>query len=90
MTQGLFQRMGFVKRVRTTGKTEISDPAMMEAKLLFQHQITSLVEEHKILPPLILNFDQTTLKYAPVSNSTLAKKGSIKDQELIPATFGIT
>ena len=63
---------------------------MIEAKLLFQHQIASLVEEHKILPPLILNFDQTTLKYAPVSNSTLAKKGSIKDQELIPATFGIT
>ena len=46
----------------------------MEVKLLFQHQIASLVEEHNILPSLIMNFDQIPLKYAPVLNSTLVKK----------------
>ena len=73
-TPSLFRNMGFVTRMRTTDKPEIPDPAVMEAKLLFQHQIASLVEEHKIPPSLILNFDQTTVKYVPVSNSTFAKK----------------
>ena len=68
----------------------------MEAKLLFQHQIASLVEEHKIPSSFIKNFDQTPLKYAPVSNSNLAKKrskhvpisgGAFKKS--ITATFGI-
>ena len=48
----------------------------MEAELLFQHQIASLVEEHKIPSSIIMNFDQSPLKYAPVSNSTFTKKGS--------------
>ena len=69
----------------------------METRLIFQHQMASLVEEHNILPSLIMDFDQTPLKYVPVSNSTLAKKGlkhvpiaggSFK--ESIMATFGIT
>ena len=68
----------------------------METKLLFQYQIVILVEEHKIPSSFIKNFDQTPLKYAPVSNSNLAKKrskhvpisgGAFK--ELITATFGI-
>ena len=89
--------MRSVRRIRTTDKPEIPDRAAMEAKLLFQYQITSLVEEHDIPPSLIMNFDQTTLKYAPVSNSTLAKKGSKHVpitggafKESITRTFGIT
>ena len=66
--------MGFVRRMCTTDTLEIPDRAVMEVKLLFQHQIASLVEEHNILPSLIMNFDQIPLKYAPVSNSTLVKK----------------
>ena len=69
----------------------------MEAKLLFQHQITSLVEEHKIPSSFTMNFDQTPLKYAPVSNSNLVKKKRSKYvpiasgafKESITATFGI-
>ena len=56
-THSLFQRMGFVKCMHTTGKSEIPDRAVMEAKLLFQHQIASLVEEHNIPPSLIMNCD---------------------------------
>ena len=75
-TQSLFRRMGFVRRMPTTDKPEIPDQCVKEAKLLFQHQIVSIVDNDEIPESLIMNFDQTPLKYAPVSNSTLAKKGS--------------
>ena len=93
----LFRRMGFVRRMRTTNKPEIPDQAVKEAKLLFQHQIVSIVEDDEIAESLIINFDHTSPKYAPVSNSNLAKKGSkhtsIKGgafKESITATFSIT
>ena len=96
-TQSLFRRMGFVRRMRTTGKPEIPDQAVKKAKLLFQHQIVSIVEDDEIPESLIMNFDQTPLKYAPVSNGTFAKKGSKHIpitggafKESITATFGIT
>ena len=96
-TQSLFRRMGFGRRMCTTKKPEIPYRALMEAKLFFQHQIASLVEEHHIPPSLIMNFDQTPLKYTPVSNSTLAKKGSKHVpitcgafKESVTATFNIT
>ena len=47
-TQRLFWRMGFVRRMRTTDKPEIPDQAVKEAKLLFQHQIVSIVEDDEI------------------------------------------
>ena len=78
-------------------KLEIPDWAVMEVKLLFQHQIASLVEEHNILPSLIMKFDQTPRNNGSVSNSTLAKKRpehvSIAGGvfiESITASFGIT
>ena len=96
-TQSLFRRMGFVRRMRTTDKPEIPDRAVKEAKLLFQHQIVSIVEDDEIPESLIMNSDQAPLKYAPVSNSTLVKKGSKHIlitggafKESIPETFGIT
>ena len=49
-TQSLFQRMGFVRRMRTTDKLEIPHQAVMKAKLLFQNQIACLVEKNNILP----------------------------------------
>ena len=89
--------MGFVRRLRTTDKPEIPDQDVKEAKLLFQHQVVSIVEDDEIPESLIMNFDQTPLKYAPVSNSTLAKKGSKHIpitggacKKSIAATFGIT
>ena len=89
--------MGFVRRMRTTDKSKIPDQAVKEAKLLFQHQIVSIVEDDEIPESLIMNFDQAPLKYAPVSNSTLAKKGSKHIpvtggafKESMTATLGIT
>ena len=96
-TQSVFRRMGFARRMRSTDKLEIPDWAVMEVKLLFQHQIASLVEEHNILPSLIMKFDQTPRNNGSVSNSTLAKKRpehvSIAGGvfiESITASFGIT
>ena len=67
--------MGFVKRICTKSKTEVPDPPVTEVKLLLQHKIASLVEVHAIPPSFIMNFDQTVLKYAPVSSNSLGKKG---------------
>ena len=95
--KSLFRRMGFKKRTCTTSKPEIPELAKKEAKLIFQHQIVDHVERHSIPPSLIMNFDQTPLKFAPVSSQTLAKKGSkhvaVSGQafkKAITATFGIT
>ena len=89
--------MGFKKRTYTTPKQEIPELAKKEAKLILQHQIAEAVERHSIPLSLVMNFDQTPLKYAPVANETLSRKGSkhvtIKGdsfKQAITATFGIT
>ena len=89
--------MGFARRMRTTNKPEIPDQAVKEAKLLFQHQIATFVEDDKIPESLIINIDQTPLKYAPVSSNTLTKKGTKHVpitggafKESITGTFSIT
>ena len=65
--KSLFRRMGFKKRTCTTSKPEIPELAKKEAKLIFKHQIAEVVERHSIPLPLVMNLDQTPLKYAPVS-----------------------
>ena len=61
--QSLFQRMGFKKRMRTTGKVEIPEGARKEAELLYLHNIVTIVEKYEIPHSLIMNLDQTLLKY---------------------------
>ena len=68
--------MAFKKRMKTTGRIEIPDGAKKEAQLLCLHDIVSLVDEHNIPDSLILNLDQTKLRYIPSANHTLVKKGS--------------
>ena len=46
--KSLFQRMWLVKRTCITSKLEILEEAKKEAKLLFQHQIVSYVDQHSI------------------------------------------
>ena len=72
----LFQRLGYVKRMRTSCKVEIPDGVRKEIEYLFLHEIVSVVEEHSIPHSLIINLDQTPSKYVPVGNTTLAKKNS--------------
>ena len=95
--KSLFQRMGFVRRAKTTSKPEKPERAKSEAALILHHQIVDLVEKHHIPPSMVINIDQTPLKYAPVSNQSMAQKGSSNIaihgstyKNAITATFGIT
>ena len=95
--KSLFKRMGFTRRMKTTGKVEIPEGAKQEAELFFLHNIVTLIEEHNIPESLVMNLDQTPLKYVPVSHNTMAKKGvksvSIAgsgDKRGITGTFIIT
>ena len=89
--------MGFVKRAATTGRPDIPEGAKKEAEIIFLHQTVDLVEENNIPPSLIMNSDQTPLKYAPLTSKTLAEKGSknvgisgMTYRKSLKATFGIT
>ena len=62
--------------MKTAGKIEIPDGAKKEAQFLYLHDIVSLVDDHNIPDSLILNLDQTKLKYVLSTNHTLARKGS--------------
>ena len=95
--KSLFQRMGFVNRACTTSKPEVPELAKKEAGLILQHQIVDLIEKYQIPPSMVINIDQTPLKYAPVTNQTLVTKGSkhvvitgSSHRQAITATFGVT
>ena len=74
--KSLFRRMGFVRRGKTASKPEIPQRAKNEAALILQHQIVDLVEKYQIASLMLINIDQTPLKYAPVSNQTMVQKRS--------------
>ena len=64
---------------------------------MYLHNIVAIVEEHEIPPDLIMNLDQTTVKYVHVSHHTMAKKGaksvsiaSSSDKRCITGAFVIT
>ena len=89
--------MNFVKRRKTSSKVDIPDKARKEIEFLFLHEIVTKVEKHKISPELILNIDQTPLKYVPVGNETLAPGGETSvtiegssDKRSITGTFEIS
>ena len=95
--QSLFRRMGFVRRLGTTGKVPIPDSLKKELKKSYLHGIVKKVEDNDIPPSIVLNLDQTPSKYIPVLNKTMAPKGSktvpIKgstEKRRITATFTIT
>ena len=59
-----------------TSKVQIPEGAKKEAELTFLHRIVSTVEKYKIPNSMILNLDQTSMKYAPCSQQTFAPKNS--------------
>ena len=76
---------------------QISEGAKKEAEFTFLHRIVSNVEKYKIPNSMILNFDQTSLKYALCSQQTLAPKNSkhvaisgTSNKKVITGTFVIT
>ena len=67
--------MNFVKRRRTSSKVDIPEGPREEIEYLFLHDIISKVEEYNIPTSLIVNIDQTPIKYVPVGSESLAEKG---------------
>ena len=71
----LLARMGYVKRKATT-KAKVSPAHFDSLKAQFLSDIRTIVVMESIPPELIINWDQTGIKYVPVSCWTLEKKGS--------------
>ena len=69
--KSLFVRMGFVKRACTTARPDIPEGAKKEAELIVRK-----VEDYPIPSSLVINIDQTPLKYAPAFSRTMASKNS--------------
>ena len=92
----LLQRMNFVKRSKTsTAKVSVENFDQLKAQFLFD--IKSIVEIEEIPQYLIINWDQTAIKYVPVSSWTMDSEGSKRvqiigadDKRQITAVFGVT
>ena len=67
--------MGYVRRKKTTSKVQIPEAVQKEVELIFQRKIAKIVEAHQIPNCMILNLDQTPLKFVLSSNTTLAPRG---------------
>ena len=67
--------MHFVKRKKTSLKVDIPDRARKEIEFLYLHDSVSKVEKYDISSALVVNIDQTLLKYVPVSNEIMTAKG---------------
>ena len=94
--KSLFFRMNFVKRRKTSSKEGILDVAQKEIQLLYFHDIVSKVEKCDIPSALVVNINQTSLKYAPVGNEIMTAKGEhfvtierSADKRSITGTFSI-
>ena len=72
----LLSRMGYVKR-KATSKVTISSTGL---KVQFLNDIRTVVSLEEIPMELIINWDQTPIKFVPVSNWTHDKKGTERIQ----------
>ena len=70
-----FQKNGIHLKDENNRQSGDTEGAKQEAELLFLHNIVTLIEEHNNPESLVMNLDQTLLKYVPVSHNTMAKKG---------------
>ena len=90
----LVAKMNFVKQKATTIKPKVTVSNFDQLK--FQHlmDIKAIVTMEEIPDDIVVNWDQTAIKYIPSSNWTMDKEGSkrvevvdIDDKHQIAATF---
>ena len=92
----MLQRIGFVKRKGTTkGTLQVENFDEEKYQFLFDVKVIIAIEE--IPPCLVINWDQTGIKYVPASNWTMTKQGTkkveivgISDKRQITAVFAVT
>lgn len=92
--QSIYRRLGFSKRMGTTGRPPVPQGLYNECRREYLCDIHDKVRKYSIPPDLVLNADQTPCSYVSVGKSTMAKRGqksvSIKgltDKRNITLTF---
>ena len=69
--------MGFVQRRGSTQtKATLSDQQVSQMKHTYLSQVSGMVTVHKILPELMINWDQAGVKLIPSQNWTMEQQGS--------------
>ena len=94
----LMQRMKLVKRQGSTQmKTALTEALFLEVKGEFLSTLRSVVLKNKVVPQMIVNWDQTGINVVPASTWTMAEKGSSRvpiaglgDKRQITVTVAIT
>ena len=66
--------MGYVRRLATTEKVEISEKLKAEIETVYLYGIVQKINEHRIPSSMIINLDETPSKFVPGCNKILAKK----------------
>ena len=72
----LLSKMNFVKQKATTKKPKFTVANFEELKAQFLMDIKAIVSIEDIPDDMIVNWDQTAIKYIPLSNWTMAKEWS--------------
>ena len=72
--RSILQRLGFRRRVATTGKVEVPEGARKESGLQHHFRIVNIIEKQNIPKSLVLNGDQKPPKYVTVGRTTMALK----------------
>ena len=73
--QSIHRRLGYVKRKNTTSKQPVAPGVLKEIGFTFYRAIDAAVSAYNIPHELIINIDQTPLKFFLISDYTLTKKG---------------
>ena len=84
--RSFLRRMGFRRRVVTTGKVRVPEGTVQEAGLQHHYRIVSLAEKFNIPPALILNSNQTPSKYITVGRTTMAQLVQRESQRQVATT----
>ena len=92
----LLNRMGYARRKATTSARTLPEN-FSTIKYEFLNRITTNAVQHNIPDELILNFDQTGLKFVPCGEWTMKQKGSkrveiagLSDKRMITAVVAST
>ena len=93
----ILQRLGFRRQGRTTGKKEVPEVTWNEAEFQQHFRTVNVIEKYRIPKSIVLNRDQTPLKYVTFGRTTMAQKNSTRfrlagrtDKRSITLTLTVT